>query len=235
MSEGTEFSFDKPVIAITGFSFGEMAVQTVVGILENEGFIPIVCHAQGKGDKAMEEMIADGAFDGVMDICIGGVIENLFDGNRDPGPDRLMAAVRRGIPTVLAPCGLDMLSYGGRGDKLEETKDRSQYVQDALRVQVRSNADELRQVADVIAERLNQSAGPFTFMIPLKGWSSLDHEGRQNYDPQADAAFVKRLKEKLNNPDAIKEVDLHLYTSEFAQAAVAEFVSLYKQVAPSGA
>ncbi len=102
-----------------------------------------------------------------------------------------------------------------------------------LRVQVRSNTDELRQVADVIAQRLNQAAGPFTFMIPLKGWLSLDHAGRQSYDPQADAAFVERLKEKLNNPDAIKEVDLHLYTLEFAQATVAEFVSLYKQVTNS--
>ncbi len=230
MTGGTEFNFEKPVIAITGFGFGEMAVQTAVGILEDKGFIPVVCHAQGKGDKAMEEMIADGVFEGVMDICIGGVIENLFDGNRNPGPDRLMAAVRRGIPTILAPCGLDMLSYGGRADKLEGTLARSQYVQDALRIQVRSNADELRQVADVIAGRLNQSAGPFTFMIPLKGWSSLDMEGRQNYDPQADAAFVTRLKEKLNDPNAIKELDLHLYTPEFAQAAVNEFISLYKKV-----
>ncbi len=235
MTGGTDFSFDKPVIAITGFGFGEMAVQTAVGMLEDEGFIPIVCHAQGKGDKAMEEMIADGAFDGVMDICIGGVLENLYDGNRDPGPDRLMAAIRRGIPTVLAPCGLDMLSYGGRADKLEETRDRSQYVQDALRIQVRSSADELRHAADVIAERLNQSTGPFTFMIPLKGWSSLDREGRQNYDPVADAVFVERLKEKLNNPDAIREVDLHLYTPEFAQAAVSEFVSLFKQAAAAQA
>ena len=229
MGGGTEFKFDKPVIAITGFGFGEMAVQTAMGLLEEEGFIPIVCHAQGKGDKAMEEMIAAGAFDGVLDICIGGVIENLFDGNRDPGPDRLMAAVRRGIPTLLAPCGLDMLSYGGRTDKLEQTKNRSQYVQDSLRIQVRSNAEELCQAADVIAERLNQSTGPFTFMIPLKGWSSLDMEGRQNYDPQADAAFVERLKEKLHHPAAIKEVDMHLYTPEFARAAVDEFVALFKQ------
>ncbi|RKZ99404.1 MAG: UPF0261 family protein [Gammaproteobacteria bacterium] len=229
MGGGTEFTFDKPVVAITGFGFGEMAVQTAMGMLEEADFVPIVCHAQGKGDKAMEEMIADGAFDGVMDICIGGVIENLFDGNRDPGPDRLMAAIKRGIPTVLAPCGLDMLSYGGREDKLEQTKDRSQYVQDSLRIQVRSTAEELRQTADVIAERLNQSEVPFTFIIPLKGWSSLDLEGRQNYDPEADAAFVQRLKEKLNNPNAIKEVDLHLYTPEFARVAVDEFISLYKQ------
>ena len=231
MTQGTDFVFDKPVVAVSSFGFGEMAVQTALGLLEDAGFIPIVCHAQGKGDKAMEEMIRDGAFHGVLDIRIGGVMENLYGGNRDPGPDRLMAAVRRGIPAVLAPCGLDILSYGGRPDKLEATKDRTQYVQDALRVQVRTTEAELRHAADVIAERLNQATGPFTFMVPLKGWSSLDKEGRPIYDPVADAAFVARLKEKLNNKDAVKEVDLHLYTPEFAAAAVNEFARLFKAAA----
>ncbi len=228
MTQGTEFQFDKPVVAVSSFGFGEMAVQTALGMLEEAGFIPVVCHAQGKGDKAMEEMIRDGAFQGVLDICTGGIIENLFGGNRDPGPDRLMAAVRRGIPAVLAPCGLDILSYGGREDKLAETKDRVQFVQDALRVQVRTAAHELVRAADVIAERLNQSKGPFTFLVPLKGWSSLDKEGRPIYDPQADAAFVARLKEKIENKAAIREVDLHLYTAEFARAAVDEFVRLFQ-------
>ncbi len=234
MTQGTDFQFDKPVIAITGFGFGEMAVQTAMGMLEDAGFVPVVCHAQGKGDAAMEEMIRDGAFHGVMDICIGGVMENLYDGNRDPGPDRLMAAVNAGIPAVLAPCGLDILSYGGRKDKLEETKDRVQYVQDALRVQVRSTAEELRHVADVIAERLNQAKGPFTFLIPTQGWSSLDKEGREIYDPIADAAFVERLRDKLDNKEAIKEVDLHLYTPEFARVAVDEFIALFNQANAGG-
>jgi uncharacterized protein (UPF0261 family) len=234
MTQGTEFHFDHPVVAITSFGFGEMAVQTAIGLLEQSGFTPVVCHAQGKGDKAMEEMIRDGAFHGVLDICIGGVMENLFGGNRDPGPDRLMAAVRRGIPAVLAPCGLDILSYGGREDKLAATKDRVQYVQDALRVQVRTTADELRHAADVIAERLNQARGPFTFLVPLKGWSSLDKEGRPIYDPAADAAFVARLEEKLNNKAAIKKVDLHLYTPEFARVAVDEFVRLFGMAKAQG-
>ena len=230
MTTGTDFVFDRPVIAISGFGFAEMAVQTTVGMLEEAGFIPVVCHAQGKGDKAMEEMIADGAFDGVMDLCIGGVIEHLFAGNRDPGPDRLMAAVRRGIPMLLAPCGLDMLSYGGRADKLAATRTRPHYVQDALRVQVRSSADELQAAAEVIAGRLNQAQGPFTFLVPLKGWSSLDRQGQPNYDPVADAAFVHCLKEKIDNKAAIKVVDLHLYTTAFARVAVDEFVRLYEPV-----
>ena len=228
MTQGPNIVFDKPCVAVSSFGFGEMAVQTALGMLEQAGFTPIVCHAQGKGDRAMEEMIRDGAFHGVLDICIGGVMEHLFKGNRDPGPDRLMAAVETGIPMVLAPCGLDILSYGGRPDMLAQTKDRVQYVQDALRVQVRTTADELRQAADVIAERLNRARGPWSFLVPLRGWSSLDKEGRPIYDPFADAAFVLRLKQKLADSSRVKEVDLHLYTPEFARVAVDEFLRLFK-------
>jgi len=231
MTQGVDFRFDGPVIAISSFGFAEMAVQGAVGMLEAEGFVPVVCHAQGKGDKAMEEMISDGLFQGVIDFCTGGIVEHLCGGNRDPGPDRLKAAARRGIPVVLAPCGLDFLSYGGRPDKLQATKDRARYIQDSFRVQVRTTVDELQRAADVMAERLNQSKGPFTFLIPLRGWSSIDREGRPIYDPAADAAFVVRLREKLLNKNAIKEIDLHLYTPEFARVAVDEFTRLYRQPA----
>jgi uncharacterized protein (UPF0261 family) len=227
MSEGTDFRFDRPVIAISSFGFAEMTVQAAIGMLEDAGFMPVVCHAQGKGDRAMEQMIDEGLFHGVLDLCTGGVIEHLYGGNRDAGPDRLMAAVRSGIPAVLAPCGLEFLSYGGRTDKLQATKERPRYVQDSFRVQVRTSADELRRAAEIMAERLNQSKGPFTFLIPLRGWSSIDREGRPTYDPAANAAFATRLREKLNDKDAVKEVDLHFYTPEFARVAVDELVRLY--------
>jgi uncharacterized protein (UPF0261 family) len=226
LTQGPDIVFDKPCVAVSSFGFGEMAVQAALGMLEDAGYTPIVCHAQGKGDRAMEEMIRDGAFQGVLDICTGGVIEHLYQGNRDPGPGRLLAAVETGIPMVLAPCGLDILSYGGRPEMLVRTKDRVQYVQDALRVQVRTTAAELRCAADVIAERLNRARGPWTFLIPLQGWSSLDRPGRPIYDPAADAAFVARLKERLAEPARVKEVDLQLYTPEFARAAVDEFLRL---------
>lgn len=228
MTRGTSFAFDRPCVAVSSFGFGEMAVQSALPMLEEAGFTPIVCHAQGKGDRAMEDMIRAGAFQAVLDLCIGGVIENLYQGNRDPGPERLLAAVRTGIPMVLAPCGLDILSYGGRADMLERTKGRVQYVQDAVRVQVRTTAEELRRAAEVVAERLNRARGPWTFLVPLRGWSSLDKEGRPIHDPVADAAFVARLRDKLADPSRLREVDLHLYTPEFARVAVDELVRLFR-------
>ena len=225
MTEGVQLVAGRPLVAVSSFGFAEMAAQTALGLLEDAGFTPVVCHAQGKGDRAMEEMIRDGVFQGVLDLCPGGITEHLFGGNRDAGPDRLMAAVRSGIPMVLAPCGLDFLSYGGNREKLAATRDRPQYVQDSVRVQVRTSRDELLAAADVIAGRLNQAKGPFTFLAPLRGWSSLDKEGRPFFDPDADAAFVARLRDSLTNKDAVKEIDLNLYTPDFAKAAVAEFVS----------
>lgn len=228
MTLGTGIEFDKPCIAVSSFGFGEMAVQMALGMLEAEGFSPVVCHAQGKGDRAMEEMIRSGIFKGVLDICIGGVIEHLFKGNRDPGPERLVAAVERGIPMLLAPCGLDLLAYGGRPDMIEKTRDRPQYVQDALRTQVRTTAAELRLAAEVIAGYLNRACGPWVFLVPLKGWSSLDRPGGPFHDPVADAAFVARLKELLQHPENVKEVDVQLYSKEFAKIAVVEFLKLYR-------
>jgi uncharacterized protein (UPF0261 family) len=228
VTQGTNIILDKPVIAITSFGPGEMCVQSALGYLEEKGFIAVPCHAQGEGDRAMEDMIAGGQFQGVLDVCIGGVMENLFGGNRNPGPNRMLAACERGIPQVIAPCGLDHLSYGGNAEKLEATKDRVQYQMDKLRIQVRSTAEELRQGARVIAERLNKAKGPFRFLIPKQGWSSLDMEGRPLFDPEADAAFVEEFKAQLDNKDAIIEVDMHLYTDEFARLMVDEFTALYE-------
>jgi uncharacterized protein (UPF0261 family) len=111
---------------------------------------------------------------------------------------------------------------------LERTKGRPQYVQDALRVQVRTTAGELLQAAEAIAERLDRARGPWTFLVPLRGWSSLDREGGPMHDPIADAAFVARLKEKLREPARLREVDLPLYSKEFARVAVDELLRLFR-------
>jgi len=230
MTEGTAFRFDKPLVAISSFGFSEMAGQAAVSMLDAEGMIPVVCHAQGKGDRAMEEMIADGLFSGVLDLCTGGIVEHLQGGNRDPGPDRLMAAVRRGLPMVLAPCGLDFLSFGGRPDRLAATENRARYVQDSFRVQVRTTAQELCEAADVFAHRLNQARAPFVFLNPGRGWSSIDREGGALYDPAADQAFFARLRGRLDRKDAVIDVDLNLYSPEFARLAVDHLLRLMREV-----
>ena len=224
-------SLGPQAVAVTSFGFGELAVQSAVRMLEDAGYTPVVFHAQGRGDRAMERLVADGRFAAVLDLCTGGVVEHLLGGNRDPGPDRLSGAATAGVPAVLGPCGLDMLALGGRLERLQAAADRAQFVQDELRVQVRTTAQEVAAAADQIVQRLLSYRAPYVFLVPIGGWSSLDRLGGPLYDPTADAALARVLRERLP-ADAVKEVDLPLYSEEFARLAVDELLARLEQ-APS--
>ena len=61
-------------------------------LLEQKGYQIIGFSAAGIGDRAMENMIAEGFFQGVIDLAPGGVGEHLFGFMRDAGPNRLETA-----------------------------------------------------------------------------------------------------------------------------------------------
>ena len=177
----------------------------------------------------MDELIRDGWFNGVIDLVSRGIVEQMLDGNCAAGDDRLIAAGESGIPQVVAPSGLDMLSVGGRPELLERYRGRPQAVIDKLRIEVRTSAEELQQAARIIADRLNGSKAPCAVLIPLKGWSSLDREGGALYDPDADRTFAETLKKQLNSDVPVVEVDLHLNTPEFGKEAVELFHQIFNK------
>ena len=224
------------LIALTEFKFSEECCSHIRHLLDEKGFEVIPFHAQGTGDRAMEELIGDGLFQGVVDIVPAGVGEELLGGNRAAGPSRLESAGEKGIPQLITPCGFDMLSCGplGRGDRGDPLwvskgiKNRKLFIPDAFRVQARTTSQELREIAREVARKLNQSKGPVVVLIPLKGWSSLDKEGMPLYDPEADRAFVHELKGRLDPHTPLIELDLHLNTREFAEEAVNQFMKLYE-------
>ena len=229
LSPGWKVEFDQPVVAITSFGFAERAVEPSIHYLREKGYIPVPCHAQGRGDRAMDELIREGWFSGVIDFVSRGIVEQMLDGNCAAGDDRLLAASESGVPQIVAPSGLDMLSVGGRPELLDRYKDRAEAIIDKLRIEVRTSAEELQQAGDIVAERLNTSKAPCAVLIPLKGWSSLDREGSALYDPAANQAFVDTLKKQLNPDIPLVEVDLHLNTPEFGKEAVELFHKIYNQ------
>lgn len=229
LSPGWKVEFDKPVVAITSFGFAERSVEPSIHFLRDRGYIPVPCHAQGRGDRAMDELIRDGWFSGVIDLVTRGIVETMLDGNCAAGEDRVLAASESGIPQLIAPSGLEMLSVGGRPELLKRYEGRAQAVIDKLRIEVRTSAEELQQAARVMADRLNIAKAPCAVLIPLQGWSSLDREGAALYDPDANQAFVDTLKEHLNADVPVEEVDLHLNTPEFGERAVELFDQLYRQ------
>lgn len=182
----------------------------------------------------MEELIAEGVFDAVIDIVPAAVAEEMLGGNRAAGPTRLEAAGKRGIPQIVTPCGFDMISCGpmdraDRGDPLwvsRDLKKRKLFVPDAFRVQARTTAEELKEVAKEVARKLNMAKGPVIFLNPKKGWSSLDKEGMPLWDPEADRAFMEEFRKLLDPNIQVVDLDLNLDTREFAEKVVELFLAL---------
>jgi len=228
---------EMPLIAMTEFHYSDICCKLVREYLEEKGYKVIPCHAQGVGDRAMDKLLDQGIFDGVVDIVPSGLSEELFGGNRAAGPDRLEAAGKRGIPQIITPCGFEMISCGplqrkDSGDPLwisRNLADRRYYLHDAYRVQARTNADELKLVAKTVAEKLNKAKGPVTFMIPEKGWSTLSVEGQTLYDPNDDKVLVDELKKHLKPEIEVRNVEAHLNTPEFAMALVEAFDEMMKE------
>ena len=94
---------DRPLIAMTEFHYSEMCCELLRQYLEEKGYIVIPCHAQGVGNRAMDELLDQGIFEGVVDIVPSGLSEELFGGNRAAGSDRLEAAGKRVGPSGYYP------------------------------------------------------------------------------------------------------------------------------------
>jgi len=228
---------DKPLIALTQFQYSEVCCDFIRQYLEERGYMVIPCHADGVGDRAMEKLLDQGIFDGVVDIVLGGLSEELLGGNRAAGSDRLEAAGKRGVPQVITPCGLDMISCGplqrkDRNDSLWISRNiaaRNYFVQDSYRVQARTNIEELRLAAKAVIEKLNKAKGPVKFLIPVRGWSSLSVKEQSLYDPDADRVFVEELRKQLKPEIEVRELDMHLNTPEFAMAVVEALEAMMKE------
>ncbi|MHB1343747.1 MAG: Tm-1-like ATP-binding domain-containing protein [Thermoleophilia bacterium] len=218
-----------PVIGITSFGFAERSVEAIIEALRELDFEPVPFHAQGRGDRAMDEIVRDGLLHGVVDVVIRGVGEEMLGGNCAAGPDRISAAAQSGVPQVLAPSGLDMLSVGGQQGWEQRFAGRAYAVIDELRVEVRTSADECRAMARVVAARLNEARAPFLFLLPLEGWSSLDRPGGALWDPEADAAFAAELRAGLRDRGRIREVPGNLYTPEFGVACADAFAEVWAE------
>ena len=213
-------------IAMTMLGPCEQCAGSVRKILEGSDYQVTGFSAAGISDRAMEEMMAAGLFQGVIDLAPGGVGEHLFGFMRDAGPHRMEAAGNAGVPQVISTCSVNHMTPSKRKYK-PEYHERRKYDLDKLRTWIRLSADELKQVAAAFAEKLNRAQGPVCVMLPLKGWSSVDYPGNATFDPEEDRVFNAVLHEKLNPNITVMEVDANMEDSAFAEAVAAAALKIF--------
>ncbi len=97
-------------VALTMLGPCEQCARSVRAALEQAGFQVTGFSAAGVCDRAMEEMVAEGFFDAVVDLAPGGVGEHLFGFMRDAGPRRMESAGRMGLPQVISTCSVNHMT-----------------------------------------------------------------------------------------------------------------------------
>lgn len=216
---------EKLAIALTELGHCEKGAYYIRELLEPD-FAVTSFHATGFGDRAAVDLFNQGLFDAFIDLVPAGFSEYLHGGNRTAGPGRLDVGRDLDKPYIIAPGAFDIISCGpmerkDKDDPLWVTRrlaERKLFKMDHLRVEARTNAHEMKILAQEVAKRLNQRNKKLVkFMIPTKGFSSLGSEGGALYDPEADKVFITTLKEKLDPEIEIIEVDTDINSQEFSR------------------
>jgi uncharacterized protein (UPF0261 family) len=218
---------DRPLLAATMFGVTTPCVTMVRERLEQAGYDVLVFHATGTGGRAMEGLIEDGYFAGVVDITTTEWCDEVVGGVLTAGPDRLGAAARKGLPQVVSVGALDMVNFGGIETVPEKFRDRTLYKHNATVTLMRTTPDECKTIGRRIAEQLNRATGPVVLMLPLRGVSAIDAEGKPFADPEADRVLFETLRAHATAPHIrIVDADLHINDPAFAEAIAARMLEL---------
>ncbi|MCC7370805.1 MAG: Tm-1-like ATP-binding domain-containing protein [Chloroflexi bacterium] len=224
----------RPVVAVTSFGVTTPAAMRCREILLEHGFEVVVFPATGTGGMSLEELIDQGTVQAVLDLTTSELADELCGGSATAGPHRLEAAARMGIPQVVIPGAMDFVNFRSVEQIPSQYKDRLFYFHTPTTALMRTTAEENIILGGQVGERVGRSAGPAVVLIPMRGYSDYDHEGRVFWDPAADRAFVEGVRSSIGDRIPVIEVDLHVNDPDFAATAVERLVHLMASARAAG-
>jgi len=215
-------------IAISMFGNTSTCVNHCTAILEERGYEVMAFHANGIGGKAMESLILEGVFEGVLDVTTTELADELLEGICSAGTERLLAAGRMGIPQVVVPGCMDMVNFGTMESVPYKFKDRQLYNWAPNVTLMRTNAEENQELGKLFAHRLNQSNGEVVVLFPVKGLSQVDSEGDIFYNSEVNQVLSDSIQKNLKPEIAFDRLSFHINEPEFAMKAVERLLRLMK-------
>jgi uncharacterized protein (UPF0261 family) len=210
---------DRPLVTATMFGVTTPCVEAARAAVERTGYEVLVFHATGTGGQTMESFVHDGLIAGVLDLTTTELADELVGGVLTAGPDRLTAAALRGVPQVISLGALDMVNFGPPQTVPEKFRGRRFYQHNPTVTLMRTTPDENDQLGKEIAHKASAAKGPTAVLVPRRGVSAIDVEGKPFWCPEADAALFQSLRNWMSPHVRLIELDLHINDPAFAEAA----------------
>ena len=213
-------------IAISMFGNTTKCVNKCTELLKQKGYEVFVFHATGTGGSAMESLIREGVFDGVLDVTTTELADELCEGILSAGPDRVTAAGDMGLPQIIVPGCLDMANYAQVHTLPEKYKERQLFSWSPDITLMRTDADENKILGKELAVKANNAKGPVEILLPLKGISVLDSEGELFYNPEVDAVLFQSIKDNVVDKVKVTEIHTDINDEAFSVALVERLLDL---------
>ncbi len=210
----------KQLIGMSSMGGVNRVIFSAQKAIESRRLEVVAFHAVGTGGKAMEEFIGQGLVDGVLDLVTHELTDHVLGGYYDAGPSRLETAGIMGIPQLIVPGCIDFIAFSPPDKIPRQMKGRRVFMHTPEVAIIRTDETEMSLLGEIMATKLNKASGPTAVLIPTKGFSPGNREGKALYDQEADKAFVHSLKENLKPSVTLYEINAHINDEAFATKAV---------------
>lgn len=194
-------------VGLTMFGVTTPCVDTIRKYLSTH--YPIECivfHCTGAGGRAMERLVREGVLEAVLDVTTTELCDQLCGGVMDAGPDRLTAALEKGIPCVISLGATDMVNFGPKATVPERYQHRNLFEHNPTVTLMRTSPEECKAVGEFIVEKVKtkaRDARKVEVVLPRGGVSMIATPGGPFYDAEADEAIFSAIAKGLRGSDVL--------------------------------
>ncbi len=219
----------RQVISASMFGNTTKAVGRAEQFFEKEGYEVLVFHATGTGGKVMEGLIEDGLVNANFDFTPTELADYVCGGVMSAGPDRLTAAAKKGIPTIIVPGCVDMANFWGVETMPAKYQSRKLYKWNPNVTLMRTNVEENTKIGELIAHAANaHTTADVAILLPLKGVSMLDIPGGEFWDVEANQACFNTIKKLVKPGIPVIEIDANINDPVFVDKTVEVLLGMIK-------
>jgi uncharacterized protein (UPF0261 family) len=177
----------------------------------------------------MEELAVEDMLDAIFDLSTHEITDEIFGGIHAGDSNRLLAGGVKGVPRLVVPGALDLITLGRPETIPQEYRSQPNVPHNPNITLVRLSKEQMIQVGNVLVERLNQANAPVIVAIPRGGYSFYNKDGLHFRDLEADRAFVRTLKDTLKPDISLQEIDGHINDPEFVEGLLEVFETLLER------
>jgi uncharacterized protein (UPF0261 family) len=214
-------SDERPLILVSTLGTTERGMRRLRERLEADGYEVMVFHTTGTGGRTLDSIAAEREVAAIVDMSLVEINDLLNNGICSAGPERGMAGIRRGIPTIFVPGNVDffiMPTPMATGDK--PFGGRRFHIHNAALTAVRTTQADLERLADHLVTMLRGAHGPVRLFVPLRGFSSHDSPEGHIHDPSLPPLFADYIEKRMPANISVTRLDAHINDAETADALV---------------